>query len=217
MTSAMQRLSLAALTGVMLACLARPAPAADDAVTRVQTYLSGVKTLAADFVQVVRNSQGQITERATGTLSLARPDRFRWDYREPYQQVIVADAHKLWLYDTDLQQVTVRDLEEGLGSTPAMLLSGAGRIGDSFRSLGVDRDDGWTWCRLAPLAADADFERVSLAFGKGDELTAMELVDKLGQTTRIDFATLRRNVAIDDATFHFAPPAGVDVIGDAGT
>jgi len=208
---------LACCAAVAANALAGTAHAADDAVARVSAYLAGVKTLAASFVQVVRDREGRITERATGALSIARPDRFRWDYREPYEQVIVADGRRLWLYDSDLQQVTVRGLEEGLGSTPAMLLSGAGRLADSFGSLGVERDGDWTWCRLKPLAANSDFESVSLGLGSKDELAAMELVDKLGQTTRIDFSGLARNVSLDDRLFHFEPPPGADVIGDSGS
>ena len=93
-----------------------------DAVSRVDAYLATVNTLSADFSQVVRNRDGQIVDRASGKLSLSRPDRFRWDYQKPYLQTIVADGKQLWLYDSDLEQVTVRALEQGLGSTPAMLL-----------------------------------------------------------------------------------------------
>jgi outer membrane lipoprotein carrier protein len=204
-------------SGAALACLvlALPARAADDAVARVADYLAGVRTLSASFVQVVRDREGRITERATGSFSLARPDRFRWDYRDPYEQVIVADGKRLWLYDADLQQVTVRGLEEGLGSTPALLLSGAGRLEDSFGSLRVERDGDWTWCRLKPLATTSDFETVSLALGPRGELAAMELADKLGQTTRIDFNGLTRNGPVDERLFRFEPPPGADVIGDS--
>ena len=102
---------------------------------RVKELLEDVfdsKTLSADFVQVVQDKRGQVTDRATGTLKLSRPDRFRWDYAQPYVQTIVADGRKLWLYDPDLGQVTVRSLEQGLGATPAMLLSGSGKVGDAF-------------------------------------------------------------------------------------
>jgi outer membrane lipoprotein carrier protein len=196
------------LTGAHAACAA-----AGDSVARVEAYLGSLKTLSAEFVQVVRNRDGQIVDRATGTLSLSRPDRFRWDYREPYVQTIVADGRKLWLYDSDLEQVTVRSLEAGLGSTPAMLLSGSGKVGDSFVAGAVEGDGGWTWCRLQPKASASDFERVSLAFDARGELAAMELFDKLGQSTRIDFGNLRRNVALDARLFRFVPPKGADVIG----
>jgi len=189
--------------------------AADDAVTRVDTYLASLHTLSTSFVQVVRDREGQITNRATGTLTLSRPNRFRWDYREPYVQTIVADGRKLWLYDADLQQVTVRPLEQGLGSTPAMLLSGEGRVADAFEAATLERRGEFTWCGLKPRQHGSDFERVSLAFDRRGELAAMELIDKLGQSTEITFASARRNVKVDEAAFRFVPPNGADVIGNA--
>ena len=186
-----------------------------DAVSRVDAYLATVNTLTADFSQVVRNRDGQIVDRASGKLSLSRPDRFRWDYQEPYLQTIVADGKQLWLYDSDLEQVTVRALEQGLGSTPAMLLSGSGKVGDAFTSAAVQRQGDWTWYRLAPKRQGSDFEQVSLAFSRKGELAAMELRDKLGQTTVIEFGALRRNQALDQRLFRFEPPPGADVIGRA--
>ena len=189
---------------------------AGDAVARVDAYLASVKTLTASFSQVVRSRDGDIVDRASGTLSLSRPDRFRWDYQKPYVQTIVADGRNLWLYDSDLGQVTVRPLEQGLGSTPAMLLSGSGKVGDAFASAGVQVQGDWTWCRLRPKQDDSDFEQVSLALDKRGELAAMELRDKLGQSTVIEFGALRRNPSLDAALFKFQPPPGADVIGRAG-
>jgi outer membrane lipoprotein carrier protein len=203
----------------LLACALAPMASAQggDAVSRVDSYLATVNTLSADFSQVVRNRDGQIVDRASGKLSLSRPDRFRWDYQKPYLQTIVADGKQLWLYDSDLEQVTVRALEQGLGSTPAMLLSGSGKVGDAFASAAVQRQGDWTWYRLAPKQQGSDFEQVSLAFDRKGELAAMELRDKLGQTTVIEFGALRRNVALDQRLFRFEPPPGADVIGRAGT
>jgi outer membrane lipoprotein carrier protein len=129
----------------LLACTLVPVALAQgsDAVGRIDAYLATVNTLSADFSQVVRNRDGQIVDRASGKLSLSRPDRFRWDYQKPYLQTIVADGKQLWLYDSDLEQVTVRALEQGLGSTPAMLLSGcSGRAtgrGTALRRSSRDR------------------------------------------------------------------------------
>jgi outer membrane lipoprotein carrier protein len=203
--------------GGLLACLVAPLALAQggDAVVRVDRYLATLKTLSANFSQVVRNRDGQVTDRASGTLSIARPDRFRWDYQKPYLQTIVADGKRLWLYDSDLQQVTVRALEQGLGSTPAMLLSGAGKVGDAFAAAGVETKGDWTWCRLAPQQDGSDFEQVSLAFTRGGELAAMELRDKLGQSTVIEFGAVKRNLPLDDQLFRFEPPPGADVIGRA--
>lgn len=194
--------------------LAPVAGQAADALQRVESYLGTLKTLSAQFVQVVQDRKGEVSDRSSGTLSIARPNRFRWDYREPYAQTIVADGQKLWLYDPDLEQVTVRSLEQGLGATPAMLLSGSGKVGDAFTAGQVEQRRDWTWCRLLPKQHGSDFERVSLAFDAKNELAAMELVDKLGQTTTIEFSSVRRGARVDEAAFRFVPPKGADVIGD---
>jgi outer membrane lipoprotein carrier protein len=203
--------------GGLLACVLAPAALAQggDAVASVDAYLATVKTLAADFSQVVRNRDNQIVDRASGRLSLSRPDRFRWDYEKPYLQTIVADGEQLWLYDSDLEQVTVRALDQGLGSTPAMLLSGSGKVGDAFASRGVQQLGDWKWYRLAPKQQGSDFEEVSLAFDRKGGLAAMELRDKLGQATVIEFGSVKRNVALDPRLFRFEPPPGADVIGRA--
>ena len=200
----------------LLALLLVPAITfAADSVARVEAYLGSLKTLSAGFVQIVQDKQGQVTERATGTLLISRPNRFRWDYKQPYVQTIVADGKKLWLYDPDLDQVTVRTLEQGLGATPAMLLSGSGNVGDAFTAGPVEQQQSLTWSRLVPKQKGSDFERVSLGFDARNELAAMELVDKLGQTTTIQFAQVKRGAALDDSLFRFVPPKGADVIGEA--
>jgi outer membrane lipoprotein carrier protein len=188
---------------------------AADSVARVDAYLATLSTLTADFVQVVQDKQGQVTERASGTLSISRPNRFRWDYQQPYAQTIVADGRKLWLYDPDLEQVTVRSLEQGLGATPAMLLSGSGKVGDAFAAGPIEQRRDSTWYRLVPKGKGSDFERVSLGFDRRNELAAMELVDKLGQTTTIEFSRVKRDAALGDSLFRFVPPKGADVIGEA--
>lgn len=201
------------LCAVLLLNAGVAARAADDAVARVDAQLAGLATFTAEFVQIVRDRDGELVDRSSGTFSLARPNRFRWDYRHPYEQTIVADGKRLWLYDADLAQVTVRVLEAGLGSTPAMLLSGAGRIGDAFVSAGIERDGARTWYRLTPKEGGSDFELVSLAFDGTGSLAAMQLRDKLGQTTQVDFARVQRNRELDESQFRFVPPPGADVIG----
>jgi len=210
------RLRFRSVAAALLLLASSVAVASDDALTRVDAYLGSLRTLSADFDQVVRDDKGQVTSRASGTLTLSRPDRFRWDYREPYLQTIVADGRRLWLYDADLQQVTVRPLDQGIGSTPAMLLSGAGKAADAFEAGGIEQRGDVAWCTLKPRQRGSDFERVSLAFdGKGG-LVAMELVDKLGQATQIGFRKVVRNARVDAAAFRFVPPKGADVIGDPG-
>jgi outer membrane lipoprotein carrier protein len=189
---------------------------AQDAAAQVDAYLAKLTALSSGFTQVVRDRNGQIVERATGTFQMSRPDRFRWEYAEPYVQTIVADGKRVWLYDRDLEQVTVRPLEAGLGATPAMLLSGKQKVAEAFDSVGVEREGEWTWQRLRPRADGSDFELVSLAFDRRGTLAGMELRDKLGQVTTIDFSDVRVNPRIESAVFRYAPPPGADVIGDPG-
>ncbi len=194
-----------------------PIAHAQDAAAQVDAHLAKLKTMSATFTQVVRDKDGEIIERATGSFSMSRPDRFRWDYRQPHEQTIVADGKRVWLYDRDLDQVTVRPLAAGLGATPAMLLSGQQKVADAFDSAGIDKDGRWAWLRLRPRSPSSDFSDVGLAFDSRGALASMELKDKLGQLTLIDFADVRLNVRLDDKLFQYSPPAGADVIGDAGT
>lgn len=183
---------------------------------RVEKFLHGLQGLQAQFEQVLTDRSGQVIERSHGVLAIRRPDRFRWDYRQPYEQVIVADGERVWLYDSDLAQVTVRKLDETLSATPAMLLSGEGALEENFSVVDSARDGGLEWVRLEPRRDDTDFKWVRLGFDSG-ALAYMELADKLGQTTRLEFSNLERNPPLDPARFTFTPPPGVDVIGDASS
>jgi outer membrane lipoprotein carrier protein len=183
---------------------------------RVEDFLHGLDGLQAQFKQIVADRNGQSKDEASGTLSIRRPDRFRWDYREPYQQVIVADGTRIWMYDSDLDQVTVRKLDDTLSATPAMLLSGKGNLEDNFTVTQVQQDGSppVTWVRMEPKRDDTDFKWVRLGFVNSD-LKFMELADKLGQTTHLEFSNLERNPPLDPSRFTFTVPPGADVIGDA--
>lgn len=181
---------------------------------RVESFLQGLEGLQANFTQVLTDRTGQTVDEANGTLAIRRPDRFRWDYREPNQQVIVADGTRVWLYDSDLEQVTVRKLDDTLSATPAMLLSGQGKLEENFNVTQVEQDRGVTWVRMEPKRTDTDFKWVRLGFD-GPTLKFMQLADKLGQTTRLEFSQLERNPPLDPSRFTFTVPPGADVIGDA--
>ena len=191
-------------------------PAGDIAAGRqkVEGFLQGLQSLQAQFKQTLSDRNGQAVEQASGTLAIRRPDRFRWDYTEPNEQVIVADGSRIWLYDADLAQVTVRKLDDTLSATPAMLLSGQGNLQDNFTVTQSSQEAGISWVRMEPKRDDTDFKWVRLGFD-GTTLKAMQLADKLGQTTNLEFTQLQRNPAIDPSRFTFTVPAGADVIGDA--
>jgi outer membrane lipoprotein carrier protein len=191
----------------------RAAEPVNDAVAleRVERVLAELESVRADFVQETLDAQSRTTERAVGTLSLKRPGRFRWDYSEP-RQLIVCDGTRLWLYDADLQQVTVRTVRDTLSQTPAMLLSGQARVRDGFTVRAGPRAAGLDWVVLTPRLRDTDFRELRLGLA-GTTLHRMEFEDKLNQVTRIEFTRLERNARLADAQFHFVPPPGADVIG----
>jgi outer membrane lipoprotein carrier protein len=182
-----------------------------QALVRVERSLATLDSVRADFVQELVDPRTKSTQRAVGTLSLKKPGRFRWDYTQP-AQVIVSDGERLWLYDRDLEQVTVRRVRDTLSQTPAMLLSGQARIRDGFTAHAAPKRDGLDWVRLVPKRADTDFRELRLGFS-GDTLQRLEFEDKLNQLTRIELQRVQRNVKLDDSLFRFVPPPGTDVIG----
>jgi outer membrane lipoprotein carrier protein len=218
----MKRLHCARLAGALIflaatsgtAFAAAPAPQAGQ--KRVEAFLQGLAGLQAQFKQVLTDRNGQSVDEASGTLAISRPDRFRWDYREPYSQVIVADGTRIWIYDSDLQQVTVRKLDETLSATPAMLLSGRSNLADNFNVTQLAKEGSVEWVRMEPKRDDTDFKWVRLGF-EGPLLKYMQLADKLGQTTSLEFSKVERNPPLDPSRFTFTVPPGADVIGDAST
>jgi len=192
------------------------AAASAGGVESMHAFLDDVHSLKADFVQVVLDSNLKQVKQSNGTLTIKRPGRFRWDYLKPNPEIIVADGKRLWLYDVDLQQVTVKPLNDTLAASPAVLLSGSNDVEKSFSVDDLGEKDGLEWVDLKPKIKDTDFEDVRLGFKDGD-ISVMELKDNLGSTTRISFSNLRRNVSVADDAFKFTPPKGADVIGDAGS
>jgi len=215
--STLVRLVAAACIAATLGWSASSAAAANDLQAgrkRVESFLQGLEGLQAQFRQVLTDRGGQAIDEASGTLSIRRPDRFRWDYREPYEQLIVADGSRIWLYDSDLEQVTVRKLDDTLSATPAMLLSGRGNLEDNFTVTQVSGEGAVEWVRMEPKRDDTDFKWVRLGF-EGPMLRFMQLADKLGQTTNLEFSKVERNPPLDPSRFTFTVPPGADVIGDA--
>lgn len=188
--------------------------AADDGYQRVERFLGSLQGLQAQFKQTLTDSKGQVTDESSGTLAIRRPNRFRWDYREPHEQLIVADGKRIWLYDSDLEQVTVRRLDESLSATPAMLLSGEGNLADNFTVTKTSQDAAAHWVMMEPKRNDTDFKWVRLGFS-AETLKFMQLADKLGQITTLEFSKLEKNPPLDPSRFTFTIPPGADVIGDA--
>lgn len=187
----------------------------DSAVADMQNFLSQVHTLKADFTQVVMDPNLRKVKQSSGTLLIKRPNRFRWDYATPNKEIIVADGKRVWLYDVELQQVTVKPLDGTLAASPAVLLSGSNDVGKNFTVKDLGKQDGMSWVGLIPKVEDTDFQSVRLGFRNGT-VAVMELKDTLGNLTRITFSHVTRNPSLSDDQFHFTPPPGADVIGDTG-
>jgi outer membrane lipoprotein carrier protein len=188
--------------------------AAASAQTPLDTYLTHLKTLRADFSQVVTDGKGEQVQSAQGKLVIVRPGRFRWELTPEggAPQLMVADGKNLWFYDRDLEQVSVKAATAALTATPAGLLSGEGNIRELFTVAPAGRKEGFDWVLVTPKEADADFREARLAFGES-ELRSMVLKDKLGQTVRLDFVKSERNPPVADTEVKFTPPPGADVIG----
>lgn len=196
---------------LLLVLLLVVAPAHADATASLEHFFHDVHSYSASFKQVVVDRGGQTLQQSTGRLWIARPGRFRWDYTKPYEQHIIADGKKVWVYDVDLQQVTVRDMNRSLGDTPALLLAGQGSLHQQFAIKDTGTHDGLAWVQLTPHQKNAGFERINLGF-RGSALEELRLIDSFEQTTRITLSDGRENIRIDPARFRFTPPPGVDVL-----
>jgi outer membrane lipoprotein carrier protein len=185
------------------------AAALDDLKRFVESTTSG----RAAFTQVVSAKSGRKPQEASGTMAFQRPGKFRWTYDKPYYQLIVGDGERLWSYDRDLQQVTVKKLGEALGASPAAILAGRNELEQNFTLTEGKPEGGIDWVEAVPKAPESNFEWVRIGFS-GGELRAMELRDQFGQTTRLRFIDFQRNAAVDAALFRFTPPQGADVVGD---
>ena len=195
---------------LFLASLSASASGLDDFLA----FNAATKTATARFEQQVLDRDGKVVERATGAFAFARPGKFRWTYEKPHQQVLVGDGSKLWIHDPDLNQVTVKRIDQAISSTPAALLAGRDDITRLFTLKDAGSAEGLDWVEAAPKAQDTGFERVRLGL-RGKTLAAMELHDQLGGRTRLTFVDLKPNAAVTPQTFTFAPPKGADVIEDA--
>ncbi|HEX9182615.1 MAG TPA: outer membrane lipoprotein chaperone LolA [Burkholderiales bacterium] len=190
-----------------------PAPAAAAGVERFREYLRSTQTAQADFEQQVFDRDRKLVQRSRGSFTLQRPGRFRWSYAQPYAQLIVGDGKRVWIYDEDLNQVTVRAMAKALGSTPAALLAGAADVERAFELSDAGTREGLEWVEAKPREREAGFERIRLGLGTVG-VQAMELTDHFGQTTLLRFTNIARNPRVDPDAFRFIPPKGADVLGE---
>jgi outer membrane lipoprotein carrier protein len=177
----------------------------------LKSFLRETTSASAQFTQVVFDRSMRKLQETSGTMHFARPGKIRWAYEKPYEQLIVGDGAKLWVYDRDLNQVTVRAMTQAIGGSPASLLAGSNDIEKEFRLSSAGAQDGYEWLEAVPRSGDSTFQKVRMGFGKSG-LEAMELTDGFGQLTVVRFSRIERNPKLAPELFRFTPPQGADVI-----
>ena len=181
-----------------------------DAVDALKAFVRDAKTGQANFTQTVTSPDGLKKKTSSGSFEFARPNRFRFAYAKPFEQVIVADGQKVWIYDKDLNQAASRKLERALGATPAALLAG-GSVERDFELRAAPDRNGLSWVEATPRVRDGPLQVVRIAF-RGADLAAIEIVDSFGQTSLLSFSQLATNIPLAAERFHFVVPPGADVI-----
>ncbi len=195
---------------VLIVSMASNALAAETPIAQLKAFLKASASFSADFKQVTLNKAGQASQTSTGEFFLKRPGRFRWNYQKPFVQEIVSNSGKVWFYDADLEQVTVKQLDDSLGSTPALLLTGQVDIDQKFVLEEQGKEDDLHWIRLSPKNEESGFKYILIGLNDG-QLGGMELSDNFGQLTRIYFSNIKLNPVLSDTLFDFKAPKNVDV------
>jgi len=188
------------------------APAMAAKTDSLQRFFRDVKTYSAHFDQVVLDEGLNLIQESSGNLWIERPGKFRWHYDKPFEQHIVGDGEKVWSYDVELQQVTVRPTTGALGYTPAILMAGRGRLKDNFTVKPLGRQGSLEWTQMMPKKKDGGFEDIRIGFENG-RIRVLEMVDSFDQTTRLTLSEAKENKKIDPDKFRFKVPQGVDVVG----
>ncbi len=185
-----------------------------DTVGKLKSFIASTRSGQANFTQEVLDKNGKKIQSVSGTMQFVRPGKFRWAYQKPYEQLIIGDGTRFWMYDVDLNQVTVKKLDAALGSSPAALLSGNNEIERGFELKEAGERDGLEWLEATPKSPDTSFEKIRMAFDAQSDLVVMELRDNFGQNTVLRFSNMKRNPQLSPQLFTFTPPKGADVLGD---
>lgn len=213
---AIRTVTKAFLTGALLLGLGYSATvtaAQDAARARLDNFFTKVNSLAGSFNQQVYDKKGKIIQKAAGQLYLNRPGKFRWVYATPEPQEIIADGKNVWIYDKDLDQVTVKPMRAAIASTPIAILTRKASPESQFQvSQMAGKKAGLDWFNLKPHRSSRDFKNIQLGLDAKGGLRQMVMFDKLGQKTVINL-NVRNNAPVSGKQFYFRPPAGVDVIG----
>jgi outer membrane lipoprotein carrier protein len=196
---------------ILFCALAQAAQAAT--VERLRAFVRETQTARASFTQTVTDRNGRPKQEASGEFAISRPGKFRWSVAKPYQQLLVGDGERVWIYDPDLNQVVKRRADQALGTTPAALLAGKDDVERAFDWHDLPAADGLDWLGATPKDKESSFTEIRLGFDHTG-LAALEIFDNFGQRTRIKLSKLERNPKLSPDLFRFTPPKGADVVGN---
>lgn len=194
----------------MSLCVSVQIAHAEAPIDQLKTFLANSKTLTASFKQVLFDKNKKPKQTSTGLFFLSRPGKFRWSYQKPFIQEIISNSGKIWFYDQDLEQVTIKKMDKSIGSTPALLLSGTVNLETKFTLEAQGENEGLSWIKLVPKDKETSFKYILIGLD-GKKLGGMELYDNFGQLTRIYFSDTVVNPSISDDKFIFTAPEGTDV------
>lgn len=190
------------------------AATAAERVDPLKFFLNDFQTLQASFTQTLLNEAGQSIEKTAGILYLQQPGQFHWSYQQPYIQQIISNGQVLWIYDEDLEQLTIRTLNnEMIEKTPAAVILGNSNLEKHFVQVDLEDQDGFEWIELIPKDPEAQYKNIRIGFEQR-RLGVMLIADSLGQTTRIEFQNTRKNIQLSPALFQFKAPLNIDIIDE---
>jgi len=179
----------------------------------LQYFLTDLNTLEAKFFQTLINENGDKLEKTEGILYLKTPGSFFWHYQKPYEQKIISNGNKLWIFDEDLEQVTIKNIDNKIEQTPAGIILGNQSIKEHFVQVNMGIIDSYDWIELTPKDLDAQYKSIKIGFNN-DNLGMMIIVDNLEQITRIDFADAKKNIKLSSEIFNFIVPENIDIFDE---
>ncbi|MBL1292335.1 MAG: outer membrane lipoprotein chaperone LolA [Thiotrichales bacterium] len=204
------------ITCLLVAILPSASVSADEAKDKLDRFVLDLASMRAGFVQTVIDANGTIVDKSEGTMSMLRPGRFRWDYILPYEQHIITNGKRLWIYEPDLDQVTIKPYEAGVGETPALLLSGDSSVFERFTVSELEiADSDYEWLLLKPLDQESGYESIQMGFDENG-FKVVRFSDDFGHHTQLEFIDIEANVTLAEDEFEFQEPEGIEIISGPG-
>lgn len=185
----------------------------NEGIVLLENFLQKTQSMQAKFQQKLLDAKGVLLQQSAGDFTLKRPGRFFWDYAIPYPQKIISNGKKIWIYDEELEQVSVKKYSQILAGSPVILLDQQKDLNEDFKVKDGGFNNNQYWVRLTPKKADKEFKKIEVGITKNG-LQTMRLYDGFDQTTIIEFENLTTNIKLEDSQFHFEPPTGTDIVGD---